>query len=309
MTNTTKSHFYNPDEDGGWDGHIPNRNSDAMPTAKSVLVSGNGQEQPPPLKSSARLNDKSFLVLVAMFAAGVGTLSCILSIAILISFKGMKESVMSPYVVDNAGNRLAVSQIKDEKQRIEHIQKYANFVAQSLYTYRWYIPEDNGTKKQDKGISIDNGKKVPTGVFVGSYVLEPRLRAQYLPIIADQLARSGLSMGAGISSTFVGQKTSVPIKTGDGQWMIRVSGIQRTTSSTGQEKRISVIREFVAKEAPVISLSYAETLYKDKTDNVFRDAEIDARSWGMVTIQARDISRSSPSTVSPSSKETSNVNK
>jgi hypothetical protein len=307
LTNTTKSHFYNPDEDKDWDGHIPSRSLDAMPATRSISVPGNDKEPTPPSKSSVRLDDKSFLVLVAMFAAGVGTLSCILSIALLISFKGMKESVMSPYVVDNAGNRLAVSQIKDEKQKIEHIQKYANFVAQSLYTYRWYIPEDNGTKRQDKGISIDNGKKVPTGVFVGSYVLEPRLRAQYLPIIADQLARSGLSMGAGVSSTFVGQKTSVPIKTGDGQWMIRVSGIQRTVSSTGQEKRISVIREFVAKEAPVMSLAYAETLYKDKTDNVFRDAEIDARSWGLVTLQARDISRSLPS--SPDSKEASNGNK
>jgi hypothetical protein len=234
-----------------------------------------------------KLNERSYLVMMATIATIGSGISIILSLILLVCFNGITKGVMAAYVVDNQGNRLRVNQIDDPKQQQQHIQDYATWIARSLCTYRWYLPNDDGSKKPDPGFLLGrSGKRVPTAVYIGSLGLEPHFAAEYLPIIADQLAAVGIPASSQVESEFIPQKASVPEPVGAGKWKMRVTGVQKTRSASGDEQLIPAIYESIVREVPAISQTFAERDYREKG---LAQALADARSWGLETIYITNL--------------------
>jgi hypothetical protein len=237
-------------------------------------------------KSQQKLNERSYLVMMATAAAiGSGT-SIVLSLVLLACFNGITKGLMAAYVVDNQGNRLRVNQIDDPKKQQQHIQDYATWITRSLYTYRWYLPNDDGTRKPDPGFLVGRSKKVPTAVYLGSLGLEPHFAAEYLPIVADQLTAAGIPASSRVESEFIPQKASIPETVGAGKWRVRVTGVQRTRSESGDERLFPTIIESIVREVPTVSQTFAEKDYKEKG---IAQALADARSWGLETIYVRNL--------------------
>jgi hypothetical protein len=261
--------FYNPDEDV---------------TTEAVEQS---LAPDPPSKSQPKLNERSYLVMMATAATIGSGMSLILSLVLLVCFNGITKGMMAAYVVDNQGNRLRVNQIDDPKQQQQHIQDYATWITRSLYTYRWYLPNADGTKKPDPGFLLGrSGKRVPTAVYIGSLGLEPHFAAEYLPIIADQLTAAGIPASSRVESEFIPQKASIPEAVGAGKWRVRVTGVQKTRSEAGDERVFPTIIESIVREVPAISQTFAEKDYQEKG---VAQALADARSWGLETIYVRSL--------------------
>jgi hypothetical protein len=240
-----------------------------------------------PSKSPSKLNERSYLVMMTTAATIGSGISILLSLILLVCFNGITKGIMAAYVVDNQGNRLRVNQIDDPKQQQQHIQDYATWITRSLYTYRWYLPNADGSKKPDSGFLLGrSGKKVPTAVYLGSLGLEPHFAAEYLPIIADQLAASGIPASSRVESEFIPQKASVPELVGASKWRVRVTGVQKTRSEVGDERLIPTIIELLVREVPAVSQTFAEQDYPEKG---VAQALADARSWGLETIFVRNL--------------------
>jgi hypothetical protein len=261
--------FYNPDED------TPSGASDRATDPDT------------PSKSQPKLNERSYLVMMATAATIGSGISILLSLILLVCFNGITKGMMAAYVVDNQGNRLRVNQIDDPKQQQQHIQDYATWITRSLYTYRWYLPNADGTKKPDPGFLLGrSGKRVPTAVYIGSLGLEPHFAAEYLPIIADQLTAAGIPASSRVESEFIPQKASIPETVGAGKWRVRVTGVQKTRSEAGDERVFPTIIEAIVREVPAISQTFAEKDYQEKG---VAQALADARSWGLETIYVRSL--------------------
>lgn len=240
-----------------------------------------------PTKTPSKLNERSFLVMMATAATIGSGISILLSLVLLFSFSGITKGLMAAYVVDNQGNRLRVNQIDDPKRKQQHIQDYATWLTRSLYTYRWYLPNEDGSKKPDPGFLLGrSGKKVPTAVYLGSLGLEPHFAAEFLKILADQLAASGIPASSRVESEFIPQKASVPEPVGTGKWRLRVTGVQKTRSEIGDERLIPTIIETIVQEVPAVSQTFAE---KDYPEKGVAEALADARSWGLEGIFVKNL--------------------
>jgi hypothetical protein len=249
-------------------------------------------EQPVPGK---RLNERSTLVMLVTIALAVGAFNTILSIAHLVSFGGMRDSLMSAYVIDgNTGDRLKVGQIVDAKQKQEHIKDYAKLVTTALSTYRWYKPTADGGQAPDTGFPVDaSGSKVPTAVYLGSLYLEPNYAAKYLPIISAQMKALGMGPENRLSSIFIPSRISQPQKQGESKWLVRVTGTQKTVGEGGATRLIPVVKDLVVREAPTISSTFAEKSYKEPG---LVQGLAEARSWGLVTVSISDSIRGASTT-------------
>jgi hypothetical protein len=264
--------FYNPDEE------TTRANDPTMPPGD-------------PSKSPSKLNERSYLVMMTTASTIGSGISILLSLVLLVCFFVFIKGLMAAYVVDNQGNRLRVNQIDDPKQKQQHIQDYATWITRSLYTYRWYLPNVDGSKKPDPGFLLGrSGKKVPTAVYLGSLGLEPHFAAEYLPIIADQLAAVGIPASSRVESEFIPQKASVPELVGASKWRVRVTGVQKTRSEVGDERLMPTIIESIVREVPAVSQTFAE---KDYPEKGVAQALADARSWGLETIFVRNLIKTS----------------
>ncbi len=271
--------FYNPAESDG-NGAVAERQIEPMPSTNAA----------------PKFNERSYLVMMSTAATVASGISIVLSTILLICFNGITKGLMAAYVVDNQGNRLRINQIEEPKKQQQHIQDYATWVTRSLYTYRWYLPNDDGTKKPDPGFALGRtGEKVPTAVYLGSLALEPHYALEYLPIIAKQLAAYGIPASSHVESEFIPQKASIPESVGAGKWKVRVTGAQKTRSETGDERLIPAIYELIVRDVPAVSQTFAEKDYKEKG---IAAALADARSWGLETIYIANLIRMTGKTTS-----------
>jgi hypothetical protein len=246
-------------------------------------------EQVAPESLPPKFTERSYLVIMTTAATVSSGISIVLSLILLICFNGITKGLMAAYVVDNQGNRLRINQIDDPKKQQQHIQDYATWVTRSLYTYRWYLPNDDGTKKPDPGFALGRtGEKVPTAVYLGSLALEPHYALEYLPIIAKQLAAYGIPASSHVESEFIPQKASIPESVGAGKWKVRVTGTQKTRSESGDERLIPAIYELIVRDVPAVSQTFAEKDYKEKG---IAAALADARSWGLETMYIGNLIR------------------
>jgi hypothetical protein len=291
------SSFYKRDESAkGTSALAPsNGHQEAMEFTSSVTHPDPQANQPAPEK---RLNERSTLVMLVTIALVVGAFNTILSIAHLFSFGGMRDSLMSAYVIDgNTGDRRKVGQIVDAKQKQEHIKDYAKLVTTALSTYRWYKPTADGGQAPDTGFPVDaNGSKVPTAVYLGSLYLDPNYSAKYLPIISAQMKALGLGPENRLSSVFIPARISQPQKQGESKWLVRVTGTQKTIGEGGATRLIPVVKDLVVREAPTISSTFAEKSYKEPG---LAQGLAEARSWGLVTVSITDSIRGASTTPPP----------
>jgi hypothetical protein len=288
------SSFYNRDEGAKSTSALTpsNGHQEAMEFTSPVTDPDPQANQPAPGK---RLNERSTLVMLVTIALVVGAFNTVLSIAHLFSFGGMRDSLMSAYVIDgNTGDRRRVGQIVDAKQKQEHIKDYAKLVATALSTYRWYVPAEFGEKKPDPGFPVDsNGSKVPTAVYLGSFYLEPNYASKYLPIISAQMKSLNLQVENRLNSIFIPSRISQPQKQGEGKWLVRVTGTQKTMSEGGAARLIPVVKELAIREAPTMSTTLAEKSYKNPE---MAKGLAEARSWGLVTTSISDSIRGAATT-------------
>lgn len=237
-------------------------------------------------KPALQINEKSYVVLTSTIAAGLSAASLLMSGVLIFSFNGVVKGMMAAYAIDAQGNRVKLSQIEDPKKQAQHIQDFANWVAISLHSYRWYIPSAEGARKADAGVPVIGGGKLPTAVWLGTLALDPNFAAEYRPRLAALLKQKGITTDAKSESVFVPTgKPSMPIKAGSGRWEVYVKGMQVNRSESGAEKNVDRIKILTIAEVPAISQATANKSYADKG---LADAYAEARSWGLQVISIRD---------------------
>ena len=248
---------------------------------------------------------KSLILMLTIGAICSSVLGSALSVAVLVSLNKTKAEVMSSYVVDPVGNRLAIHQITDPSEQAQHIQSFASWFVNGLHTYRWYIDGEKGEKLADPGLMVTGGKKIPTAIYVATLAMRPELAIHYRKNIAEVISQKNISTKeSSYFKTAVGG-VSPPQKIGKDLWKIYVKGTQISVSETGEERRSERYVVLTIGRIIPVSLSIAERDYKDMA---LARALAETSAAGLEVQSIEDLASKYPTTTAPSTKTTKGTN-
>jgi hypothetical protein len=213
--------------------------------------------------TSKSSKQKSLIFVLIIILTFLTVVSILLQILVTIGLIKVKSEVMQAYVVAPNGERLAIHQITDEKEKLQHIQNFAAWFADSLYAYRWYIDGPKGEKVPDPGLPVAGGRRIPSAIFLATLAMRPQLAVEYQNNIAQVILEKNLSLKE--SSYF---KTSVggispPRSIGKDLWEVYVTGTQISIAESGEQNLSEEYILLKIGRINPVSLSIAQRDYKD----------------------------------------------
>ena len=205
-------------------------------------------------KTTRRLKPKKALVssketnkiVVCLFLLALWNGLMIISLLILLANNNKLAGKRTVFVQETTGNTI-VAQEKNKDYRSEEVIR--STISRWLPMMWEWNSEIPGTQTIDEGMSMGVGRdkvKVPTRVYIGSYLLDPTLRWEYLKAIAEEIPKEFYREK--IRSVFEIKYLGKPVREGN-SYKIDVIASRTDINQTTQEKRASKFHKTIVLKA------------------------------------------------------------
>ncbi|NET45982.1 hypothetical protein [Okeania sp. SIO2B3] len=112
--------------------------------------------------------------------------------------------------------------------------------------FEWDNKLPNGEK--DAGVSVV-GVKVPSKVYMGSFLMEPQFRTEFLKLMGSQIIPKAVLDGF-LESSVVIYEVSEPVEIAPGRWEVRVLAARFETNNRGEQGQVIISRRISLKAIP-----------------------------------------------------------
>lgn len=142
--------------------------------------------------------------------------------------------------------------------------------------FEWDNKLPSGEK--DAGVSVA-GVKVPSKVYMGSFLMEPRFRTEFLKLMGSRIIPKAVLDGF-LESSVVVYEVSEPMEIAPGEWEVGVVAARFETNNRGEQGQVLIRRRIGLK---VIEQQASALLPDDRTSPFRESLRLLLRNKVMVT--------------------------
>ncbi len=99
--------------------------------------------------------------------------------------------------------------------------------------------------QDDSGVEVA-GVKIPSKVYMGSFLMEPQFRTQFLKIMGNEVIPKAVLDGY-LESTVVVYQISEPVETAPGEWELGIVAARFETNDRGEQGEVVIRRRLKLK--------------------------------------------------------------
>ena len=188
-------------------------------------------------------------------------------------------------LVERSNGDSLVAESKDPLQRSpRNIKQFVRECMVPFLSWNPVLTTPDGKTRIDQGHSIQitnpelnsgnkQSQKVTTPAWAASFCLAPKLREEYIQVVASKTPQQ-LFVGQGITSALIIDRVGNPIKTGDGQW--KLSFLSHHLVSTPAGSAIAPFNRTI--ELRAVALSEERDLDPKNFDGAYQPSEVQALS-------------------------------
>ena len=245
---------------------------------KTELNHGNGHSEAPilvPVQSESRLITVFFGMAIAL---GIGTLLMLVLIATNRSLARRGKTY-----VQMADGTTTVAQEFDVLYRRPEVIK-ATAVRWMQLSFEWdsSVP---GTSTPDPGMGIgkQQNNKVPTKVYLGSYLMEPGFRQQFLHLMATEVIPADVLMSRR-KSVLRFYSISDPRQIAQNRWEVDIVATRIERSATQELAEVKLNRTIALQAVPPVDLAL-----KQDDPEVWRQTVYELTKNGLLITDVRPL--------------------
>lgn len=145
------------------------------------------------------------------------------------------------YVQMTDGTAQDIVQVDPLHREPEVIKSTAESFLQLMFEW------DNKLPSGEKDVGVDvAGTKVPSKVYMGSFLMEPQFRIQFLKIMGNEVIPKAVLDGF-LESTVVVYEISEPVEIAPGEWQLGIVAARFETNSQGEQGEVVIRRRLKLK--------------------------------------------------------------
>lgn len=180
-----------------------------------------------------------FLIALFLLAGSLflGTLSSL----ILISNNRTLAKMDRAYVQMSDGSATHIVQVNPLHREPEVLKATAESFIQMMFEWDNKLPSGEA----DAGVSV-YGTRVPSKVYMGSFLMEPRFRREFLKLMGEKIIPEAVLNGR-LESSVIIYETSVPVEIAPGRWEVGIVAARFETNNQGEQGVVLIRRRIGLK--------------------------------------------------------------
>ncbi len=201
-----------------------------------------------------------FLTALLLLAASLcfGTLG----VLILIFNNRSLATMDRTYVQMSDGSATGIVQVDPLHREPSVLKSTAESFIQMMFEWDNKLP----SAEEDVGVSVQ-GTKVPSKVYMGSFLMEPQFRSEFLKLMGEEIIPKAVLTGQ-LKSTVVIYETSEPVEIALGEWEVGIVAARFETNNQGEVGEVLIRRRIGLKAIP----EQTSALLPDEQTNSFSES-------------------------------------
>lgn len=183
-----------------------------------------------------------FLIALLLLAASLcfGTLG-----GLILIFNNRSLSTMDrTYVQMSDGSATDIVQVSPLHREASILKSTAESFIQMMFEWDNKLPSG----EEDSGVSVYD-TKVPSKVYMGSFLMEPQFRGEFLKLMGEEIIPKAVLTGQ-LKSTVVIYETSEPVEIALGEWQVGIVAARFETNNQGEVGEVLIRRRIGLKAIP-----------------------------------------------------------
>jgi hypothetical protein len=248
---------------------------------KEDSQNGNGHSSPPlmvPVQKESRLVSAFFGMAICL---GLGTLGLL----VLVANNRSLATRGKVYVQMSNGTTEFAQEFDVLHRRPEVIKSVAARWMQLSFEWDNRIPGGNDTQQQDQGVDVDKQQrnKVPTKVYLASYLMEPGFRQQFLKLMAGEVVPVDVLTGRR-KSVVRFYSISEPRQISQSRWEVDIVASRIERSATQELAEVKLNRTITLQAIPPIDLAL-----KQEEPEVWRRTIYELSKSGLMITEVKPL--------------------
>ncbi len=184
--------------------------------------------------------DTPKLLIIVLFLTGSLFLGTVASLIVAINNRSL-ATMDRTYVQMADGTAQDIVQVDPLHREPEVIKATAESFIQLMFEWDNKLPSGD----KDAGVSVA-GTKVPSKVYMGSFLMEPRFRTQFLKLMGNEVIPKAVLDGF-LESTVVVYEISEPVEIAPGEWEVGLVAARFETNDRGEQGEVVIRRRIQLK--------------------------------------------------------------
>ena len=205
--------------------------------------------------------DTPKFLIALLLLAGSLCLGTLFSLILILNNRSLAEMDRT-YVQMSDGSATDIVQVDPLHREPEVLKSTAESFIQTMFEWDNKLPSG----EEDAGVSV-YGTKVPSKVYMGSFLMEPQFRSEFLKLMGEEIIPKAVLDGQ-LESSVIIYETSEPVEIAPGEWEVGIVAARFETNNQGEQGEVLIRRRIGLKAIP----KQTSALLPDDQTSPFRES-------------------------------------